>query len=207
MKRNTAVPLVLLVLAGGILLGGIIKTPSSSVAGQGDGQADPEVEVIPNQTTVLQNESASLAVQIYNPVNRDRIVIVRIFEPYGVSGMRIDGEAPTIPHNNTNMWQLSNTLEPRQRIVVPITIEPGSNSGDHTVRVQVKYFNESGYVDKWETGIIAIDRCSATCRARGTVAVVFDFFVSYRNAVIALLSLSVAILSLLFTMQRRRERA
>lgn len=207
MKRNATTLLILLVLAGSVLLGGTIKTSSSSVAVQDDGRTDPEIEVIPNRSTTLQNESTSLAVQIRNRVNSDRFVLVRVFEPHGVSGMRVNGEVPKIPHNNTDMWQITDTLGPRQRIVIPVTIEPGSDPGKKTIRAQVKYFNESGYTDKWETGILAIDKCSATCRARGTVAVLFDFFISYRNSVIALLSLSVAILSLLFTMQRRQKRA
>lgn len=205
MKRNAAVLLILLVLSGGVLLGVTTKISSSSVAMQDDGQADPEIEVIPNQSTALQNESTSLAVQIRNRVNSDKLVLVRVFEPSGVSRMRVNGEVATIPHNNTDMWQTTDTLGPRQRIVIPVTIEPGSTPGEHQLRVQVKYFNESGYTDKWETGILAIDRCSATCRARGTVAVLFDFFLSYRNSVIALLSLTVAMLSLLFTIQRARS--
>jgi hypothetical protein len=205
MKRHTALLFTVFVLIGSVLLGVTTETSSHSVAVQNDEDVDPEVKVIPNQRTALQNESTSLAVQIRNRVNRDRFVLVRIFEPHGVSRMRVNGETPTIPHNNTDMWQTTDTLGPRQRIVIPVTIEPGSNPGEHLLRVQVKYFNESGYTDRSETGVLAIGKCSATCRARGAVAVAFDFFVSYRNAIIAILSLSVATLSLLFTIQRTRS--
>lgn len=206
MKRTTALTLVALVVASGVFFSGVIEPSTNSIGAQDGERTDPTVETIPNRTTALQNESASLTVRIHNQVNDERFVLVRVFEPSGVSGMRVDGEAPKIPQNNTEMWQSSETLNPRQRLAIPITIEPGSDPGEHTVPVQVKYFDESStYTGTWETGLLVVGQCSATCRARGTVAVVFDFLVSYRNTIVAVLSLTVAILSLSSTMQRRRK--
>lgn len=199
MKRNATVVLAMTVVLSGVLIGGAIGTADSSASTQNDEHPCPDVEITPDQNTVLQNESTSLAVQIQNRKNRDCFVLVRVFEPYGVNGMRVDGEPPEIPQNNTEMWQSWETLEPRQRLAIPITIEPGSDSGKHVIHVQVKYFDQNNnYTNMWETGTLVVDQCSATCVARGTVQAIMSFLVEYRNAVIALLSLVVAILSLSF---------
>lgn len=202
MKHNMTVVLATVFVLVAVLFIGVLGAPNGSVAQDGE-QPCPDAEIIPERSTVPQDESTSLAVQVHNQVNRDCFVLVRVFEPAGVSGMRVDGEPPVIPHNNTDMWQSSETLGPRQRLAIPITIEPGSNPGEHPVYVQVKYFHpNSSYTGQWEKGTLAVERCSATCVARGTVKAVMEFIVAYRNSVIALLSLVVAIVSLSFATVR-----
>lgn len=202
MERNTTVVLATVFVFAVVVLTGVLGTLNDPVAQAGE-QPCPDVEIIPGQSTVPQDESTSLAVQVHNQVNRDCFVLVRVFEPAGVSGMRVDGEPPDIPQNNTDMWQSWETLGPRQRLAVPITIEPGSNPGEHPIYVQVKYFgSNSSYTGQWEKGTLAVERCSATCVARGTVKAVMEFIVAYRNSVIALLSLVVAIVSLSFATVR-----
>lgn len=202
MERNTTVVLTTVFVLAVLVFTGVLETPNDPVTQSGE-QPCPDVEIIPGQSTVPQDESTSLAVQVHNQVNRDCFVLVRVFEPAGVSGMRVDGEPPFIPQNNTDMWQSSETLGPRQRLAVPITIEPGSTPGEHPIYVQVKYFaSNSSYTGQWEKGTLAVERCSATCVARGTVKAVMEFIVAYRNSVIALLSLVVAIVSLSFATVR-----
>jgi len=201
-KRNTAVTVVVLVVTLGLLYGFVVATPTAATVQDGS-DADPEIQFIPNHSTALQNESVSLTAQVRNRENSEQFVLVRVFEPHGVSGMRVDGEAPWISHNNTDMWQTSETLGPRQRLAIPITVESGSDAGTHSIPVQVKYFNEqNNYTGDWTTGTLVVGQCSATCVARGSVKAMMSFVVEYRNALIAVLSLLVAILSLLLASER-----
>lgn len=202
-NRSTTIILVAVIIS--VLFGLlIVENIGASRAIQTDDSTSPEVEFIPEEDTALQNESVSITLQVHNQVNEEKVVLVRVYEPYGgIAGFRADGEAPYIPQNNTRMWQSYEGLEPRQRLVVPITIEPGSQSDEYMVYTQIKYFNESGkWTEKWVSASLEIQECSVRCKIEQLGKTIVDTFATYRNEVIALLSLTVAILSLSVTIRR-----
>lgn len=202
---NKLAAFILAVAVFGTLVAAPIAVKAGTpVATQSDDSTAPEVEFIPEEDTAFQNESTSISLQVHNQVNAKKPVLVRVFEPHGsIAEMRVNGEPPGIPQNNTRMWQTYEDLEPRQRLVVPITFEPNSRPGEYTVYAQVKYFNESGeYTEEWESMVLEIRECSLSCRLEQVVENIVDVFVAYRNTIIALLSLIVAILSLLAAVQR-----
>ncbi len=161
------------------------------------------VNITPSKETLYQNESRVFHLMLLNPSTSNESLSGFLYAGYedrsDPPNVTIAAQSPNVRYRDVVGRHLEFNLSPGGKRVFPIHVHRGSGAGSHELNATTVYFQ--GWNLTRESAVASVDieptPCQFSCRVQRIVDDIRSWFGNNWNWMVALLSLLVAITSLL----------
>lgn len=215
-RRRTRLFVVLLLLLSVSLAFFLLSTvPSGADSGQSSRISSSQngsivLDLSPGEDTLYQNESRHFRLAVVNPPANDETISGFLYAGYEERerppNVTVAGQAPNVRYRDIMGRYLEFELAPGGERVFPVVVHRHSGPGDHELNATAVYFEDWNVTRESATAAVDVQatECKIPCQILRTVRGVVSWVENNWEWIVSLLSVSVAIASLVAPNRVRR---
>lgn len=161
------------------------------------------INITPTESTLYQNESKMFHLIVLNPPTNDDRLSGFLYAGYKIQenslNITVADRSPDVRYNGVMARYFEFNLSPGGKRVFPILVHRGSETGDHRLNVTAIYFEKWNLTRESSFSQLEVQptRCLFPCQIKRAISGMLIWIENNWEWIVSVLSLIVAVLSLL----------